>query len=351
MSYAYVTPFHLPHSTYNGNTFTCPNCAEAFQSSDNVIWHLSTAVNCSQWVVQGATNVDKNDNYRADYGDDTEAAQNIYLRYEDFDPLDDTEVISDLPLQPEGPCLPVDDSALASVDPSAGPRPGTVQQYHPNMPVTLPGGKNHLQKMDNDIHANIRNTKNIYYPFTSKSEFDLASWLSSRALSQKEVDSFLCLEHISALPEVPRWYHQQINVGSYKTKSPLMLYWRDGLEVVKYLFSNPAFRPCMDFLPYREYEVINGQFMSADVTWGLQVSDTPLTIGTGNKEMHPVLISLANIHAGVHPQGDIRMIHTPLVAWIADYPEQLLIRCITSKHSPISLATSAKFGNPSPSPP
>lgn len=72
--------------------------------------------------------------------------------------------------------------------------------------------------------------------------------------------------------------------------------------------------------------------MSADVTWAIQVggvhwrahtqavmmcyqdklspghsfisiigaSDkTPLTIGTGNKEMHPVLISLTNIHAGV----------------------------------------------------
>ncbi|KAG2351944.1 hypothetical protein BDR07DRAFT_1245445, partial [Suillus spraguei] len=174
--------------------------------------------------------------------------------------------------------------------------PGTVRQYHPNTPVTLPRGKNHLQKMDDDIHANIRNTENIYYPFMSKSEFDLASWLSSRALSQKEVDSFLCLEHVStevnrpsfntsedlrtqikALPEVPWWYHQQINVGFYKTKSPLMLYWRDSLKVVKYLFSNPAFGPCMDFLPYRGYEVINGhskqvygEFMSTDVTWGLQ---------------------------------------------------------------------------------
>ena len=27
---------------------------------------------------------------------------------------------------------------------------------------------------------------------------------------------------------------------------------------------------------------------------------TPFTVGTGNKEMHPVLLSLANINAGVH---------------------------------------------------
>ncbi|KAG1751022.1 hypothetical protein EDB19DRAFT_1893166 [Suillus lakei] len=51
------------------------------------------------------------------------------------------------------------------------------------------------------------------------------------------------------------------------------------------------------------------------------------------------------------PRGDLRMIHTPLVAWIADYPEQLLIACMASKHSPISLATAAQFGDPLPHPP
>lgn len=48
------------------------------------------------------------------------------------------------------------------------------------------------------------------------------------------------------------------------------------------------------------------------------------------------------------PRGDLRMIHTPLVAWIADYPEQLLIACTASKRSPISLALSAQFGDPLP---
>jgi hypothetical protein len=129
-------------------------------------------------------------------------------------------------------------------------------------------------------------------------------------------------------------------------------------------------------------------------------------MGTANKEMHPLLISLANIHASVRmkatshafalvaylpipkflnvskpvqamlsarvyhfaisivmkhlkiaardgcpmsdPRGDLRMIHTPLVAWIADYPEQLLIACTASKRSPISLALSAQFGDPLP---
>jgi hypothetical protein len=55
-----------------------------------------------------------------------------------------------------------------------------------------------------------------------------------------------------------------------------MLYWRDGLDVVKYLFSNPVFAPCMDFQPYREFEGsdkqrVYGEFMSADFAWEIQV--------------------------------------------------------------------------------
>jgi hypothetical protein len=136
---------------------------------------------------------------------------------------------------------------------------------------------------------------------------------------------------------------------------------------------------------------------------------TPLTIGTRNKEMHPLLISFANIHAGIHmkatshtftlvaylpipkfldvskpihailsmqvyhfaisvimhnlklvthdgcpmsdPRGDLHMILMPLVAWIANYPEQLLISCTASKCSPISHAIAAQFGDPLPHPP
>lgn len=55
-----------------------------------------------------------------------------------------------------------------------------------------------------------------------------------------------------------------------------MIYWRDGLEVVKHLFANPVFAPCMDFQPYREFEGPDnqrayGEFMSADIAWEIQV--------------------------------------------------------------------------------
>lgn len=130
---------------------------------------------------------------------------------------------------------------------------------------------------------------------------------------------------------------------------------------------------------------------------------TPLTVGTGNKEMHPVLLSLANIHAGVRmkatshafalaaylpipkfigvaadvqavlsariyhlcltticenlinanrngalisdPWGRRRICRTPLASWIADLPEQRLLACVLQSQSPISTATHHQFGD------
>ncbi|KAI6116481.1 hypothetical protein F5141DRAFT_1187664 [Pisolithus sp. B1] len=43
--------------------------------------------------------------------------------------------------------------------------------------------------------------------------------------------------------------------------------------------------------------------------------------------------------------------HTPLIAWIANYPEQLMIACVSAKNSPISLATAEQFGDATAQPP
>ncbi|KAI6003527.1 hypothetical protein F5J12DRAFT_906172 [Pisolithus orientalis] len=43
--------------------------------------------------------------------------------------------------------------------------------------------------------------------------------------------------------------------------------------------------------------------------------------------------------------------HTPLIAWIADYPEQLLITCVSAKNSPISLAEAEQFRDVTAQPP
>ncbi|KAL4065354.1 hypothetical protein J3A83DRAFT_4059898, partial [Scleroderma citrinum] len=208
---------------------------------------------------------------------------------------------------------------------------------HPNKPIVHEGGMN-LQCMDNDPHTDICDSENICFPFTSQSEWELANWLSSGALSQKEINTYLWLQWnkdhpvsfntakdlctcIELLPDVPHWHYQEIKVEPYQMKSPIMLYWQDGLEVVKHLFSNPVFAHSIDLSPYWKFEAMDhghehvyGEFMSADHTWSIQNSlplghsflgiigasdKTPLTIRMGNKEMHPLLLSVVNIHAGI----------------------------------------------------
>jgi len=51
------------------------------------------------------------------------------------------------------------------------------------------------------------------------------------------------------------------------------------------------------------------------------------------------------------PDGYEHVIHTPLVSWIADYPEQLLLACTAGKQLAVSTTSSASMGNSSPHPP
>lgn len=49
--------------------------------------------------------------------------------------------------------------------------------------------------------------------------------------------------------------------------------------------------------------------------------------------------------------GLIRTVHTPLAAWIADYPEQQLLACVSANQSPVTTASLENFGDPAAHPP
>lgn len=132
---------------------------------------------------------------------------------------------------------------------------------------------------------------------------------------------------------------------------------------------------------------------------------TAVTMGTGGLQMHPAFLTIANIdpeicmkesnhawiscalmpipHFQVHPDfqsilaarvwhkcvdifsarlklaarygfymsdpySHLRLSYTPLVSWISDLPEQLLISCVAQSGSPTSTATTKEFGDPFP---
>jgi hypothetical protein len=118
----------------------------------------------------------------------------------------------------------------------------------------------------------------------------------------------------------------------------MYLFFRDALDCVEYLFGNPLFAGHMDFCPTRLYRDaertirVYSEWMTGDVAWNMQVrfltSTTPrmvlieryqtflpegatllgvtlssdktnITVMTGGRTAHPVLLSLANIHMDV----------------------------------------------------
>ena len=62
------------------------------------------------------------------------------------------------------------------------------------------------------------------------------------------------------------------------TKTPLVLYYRDGLEVFKHIFGNPEFRNSMSFIPQKIYsnhdkEIrIYTEMFTGDWAWEAQVN-------------------------------------------------------------------------------
>jgi len=49
--------------------------------------------------------------------------------------------------------------------------------------------------------------------------------------------------------------------------------------------------------------------------------------------------------------GLLRMVHTPLAVWIADYPEQQLLACVSGNQSPVTTASLSEFGDAAMHPP
>ncbi|KAI6117222.1 hypothetical protein EDD16DRAFT_1693028 [Pisolithus croceorrhizus] len=281
------------------------------------------------------------------------------------------------------------------------------------------GQLNTLERMRLDEHEPKRK-KNPYFPFSSRDEWELGKFLY-RNLTQGQINDFLKLQWITStnlrpsfqtaeqllswldvIPKGPTWQCTQICTEGYTTKEPIYLYWRDALEVVQDIFRNPFFSEHMMYNPYYIYECTEreyGEWMSGDEAHRIQnelpdgativpiilASDkAPVTRMSGDREMHPLFLTIANInsevrmkakahawacvaytlipeflthpdfhsilearvwhrcmdivcanlkvasHRGVFmadPHNNARYCFTPLAAYTADLPEQLMIAC------------------------
>ncbi|KAG2143329.1 hypothetical protein BD769DRAFT_1297671, partial [Suillus cothurnatus] len=192
-------------------------------------------------------------------------------------------------------------------------------------------GSTFLDLFDADEYAECR-VDNLYYPFTSKEEWEIADYLLRSSLSMAAIDEFLKLSmiqrlHLSfknakelrsraeMLPSGPSWKCQTIS-SIHPTKSPIRLFWRDPVECLESLFSNPLFHDKLDFIPRHVYKTaewllrVYSEWLTGDSAWEMQTrlprgatvlgtvlsSDkTNITTMTGARVAHPLLLGLANI--------------------------------------------------------
>ena len=234
------------------------------------------------------------------------------------------------------------------------------------------------------------------------------------------------------LPSGPRWKSHTLH-PQIATKCKVVLYYHDPVECIQTLLSHPLFAPHISFVPQKVWSSsaravrIYQEWLSGDHAWNLQVSSsfprnsrfffdltkdqipngatlvgvvlssdkTNISVMTGNRMAHPLLLSLANIDSAIrckgslhghvllmllpvasfihkktrvcsllsdrlvhecldlvlnplkiaakvgimmsNPVGNLRYCFTPLVAYIADTPEQCLLACISPKALPVSI--------------
>jgi hypothetical protein len=84
-------------------------------------------------------------------------------------------------------------------------------------------------------------------------------------------------DRMTHLPSTPQWQSVTLNLGGVKTKAPIELLWRDSLECVKYMYSNPMYKGYMQEKPCRLYLDCNKKWRyynegnSGEQLWHIQV--------------------------------------------------------------------------------
>ena len=171
-------------------------------------------------------------------------------------------------------------------------------------------GTTFMDEFDRDQFVGER-INNLYYPFASRNEWELASFLLNSDLSMASIDSFLSLNLVRVslstrtynyscsaqvkglnlsfgtakrlrglaemLPKGPEWQCKVWNTV-YPTKKKLTLFYRDPLECLQSILHSPLMKDYIKFKPLRIFESasramrIYTEWLTGNAAWTMQVS-------------------------------------------------------------------------------
>ncbi|KAJ7705774.1 hypothetical protein B0H16DRAFT_1668181 [Mycena metata] len=226
--------------------------------------------------------------------------------------------------------MPTEDLSRENPNPQP-PLDGHAKDLYNGAAKTFERGETFRDKFQQDQYAKQRQT-NFHYPFASSGEWELAAFLNGSGLSLAKTEEFLKLplvarmnlsfktakemrSRIESLPKGPTWKSTTWKTP-YPTKKPLTLYYRDPIECLQSLMSNPLLKGSIDFTPFKLWKTaervvrVYNEWLSGDAAWKIQdqlpegatvlgavvSSDkTQLSTMTGNRQAHPLLITSANI--------------------------------------------------------
>ncbi|KAG1810405.1 uncharacterized protein HD556DRAFT_1428452 [Suillus plorans] len=251
-----------------------------------------------------------------------------------------------------------------------------------------PDGLMFLDLFDVDEYAEYRKD-NLFYPFASKEEWEITDFLLHSPLSMAAINEFLVLPMIRGLklsfstaqelqsqaemlPKGPSWKCQVIP-SLHRTKNPIRLFWRDPVECLEALFSNPLFHDKLDFVPHRVYTTaarlthVYSEWLTGDSAWefqGLQSqvprgatilgtilsSDkTNITTMTGARVAHPLLLGVLEdrlIHQCLSIILKPLMIAAEIGIMMSDpVGNACMLAGVHGKTSPFTMASYLEFGD------
>ncbi|KAG1786723.1 hypothetical protein EV424DRAFT_1551366 [Suillus variegatus] len=225
---------------------------------------------------------------------------------------------------------------FGSLDNDFGAAGESLEKYEGAGACYSKNGLTFLDVFDADEYAEYRKD-NLFYPFASKEEWEVADYLLRSSLSMAAIDEFLKLRMIQnlqlsfssarelrsraeMLPSGPSWKCQTIP-SIHPTKLPICLFWRDPVECLESLFSNPLFHNKLNFVPHHVYKTavwllrVYSEWLTGNSAWDMQSqyprgdmilgtvlsSDkTNITTITGARITHSLLLGLANIRMRTH---------------------------------------------------